>query len=156
MINKQLAITIENSDAIYGFFEHNRYLSNYHICTNDVEFEGVLYPSSENAYQAAKTEDIELRKQFLDISPKESKRLGAKIEIRKDWDKIKTSIMYDILLSKFTRNQNIKLSLLNTKTKYLEETNWWNDTFWGVCNNKGYNTLGHMLMLVRSQLNSGK
>jgi len=156
MISNKVTITIENGSAIYGFFEHNRYLSNYHICTNDVEFEGVLYPSSENAYQAAKTEDLELRKQFLNISPKESKQLGSKIEIRKDWDNIKMSVMYDILLSKFTRNTSIKLSLLNTKNKYLEETNWWGDVFWGVCENKGRNELGHLLMLVRSKLNTGK
>jgi hypothetical protein len=42
----------------YGF------LSNFYIC--DVEFEGIMYPSSEAAYQAAKTMD--LKERLVEIS----------------------------------------------------------------------------------------
>ena len=41
--------------------------------------------------------------------------------------------------------------LQETRDFYLEETNWWNDTFWGVCNRKGKNILGHLLMKIRDE-----
>ena len=46
------ACSFYDSDNIKGFFGGYRWLSNFHVC--DVMFEGDLYPSSENAYQAAK------------------------------------------------------------------------------------------------------
>ena len=43
---------------------HNEYffLSNFY--SHPVVFEGVTYPSNEHAYQAAKTLDLEKRKEF--------------------------------------------------------------------------------------------
>jgi hypothetical protein len=43
---------IHDSHLIHGFFGDYRWLSNFHSCP--VYFDGLLYPSSENAYQAAK------------------------------------------------------------------------------------------------------
>ena len=34
----------------------------------------------------------------------------------------------------------------------LIEGNVWNDTFWGVCNGKGHNHLGKILMKVRDEI----
>ena len=59
--------------------------------------------------------------------------------------------MKTILLDKFTRNLDLKEMLLETKGKYLEETNWWGDKFWGVCNNTGQNQLGQLLMAIRDE-----
>ena len=42
--------------------------------------------------------------------------------------------------------------LLETGDVYLEETNTWGDVFWGVCNGKGENMLGQVLMLIRDEL----
>ena len=42
--------------------------------------------------------------------------------------------------------------LLGDKHKAYEETNHWNDTYWGVCNGVGQNMLGRMLMFIRDNL----
>jgi ribA/ribD-fused uncharacterized protein len=135
---------------IKGFFDNYRFLSNFEPC--DVLFDGIIYPSSENAYQAAKSLDTEVRKKFVDISSTESKKLGKIVEIRTDWNNIKLDIMYSIVFDKFTRNSKLGDQLIETGDKYLEETNYWKDTYWGVCNGVGKNWLGRILMDVREQI----
>jgi ribA/ribD-fused uncharacterized protein len=142
--------TIETQDKISGFFGRWRFLSNFWSCP--VNFEGILYPSAENAYQAAKTLIKEEREKFIKIDSKSAKTLGREITIREDWDQIKRVVMYQILLDKFVRNSELGQLLLDTGDKYLEERNYWNDIYWGVCNGKGSNNLGKILMQVRSQL----
>ena len=59
--------------------------------------------------------------------------------------------MYDLLKQKFS-NPVYKELLLSTGNAYLEETNTWNDCFWGVCNGEGLNNLGKSLMILRNDL----
>lgn len=136
---------------IRGFFKENNYLSNFYPCK--VLFEGIEYPSSENAYQAAKTEDIEIRKIFSKITANEAKKLGRKIKIRLEWDLIKLEIMHKICLDKFTRNPDLSQKLISTGDSYLEETNFWGDQFWGVYEGIGKNWLGKILMQIRNEIN---
>lgn len=138
---------IHDANNVKGFFGDYRYLSNFHECP--VYFEGLLYPSTENAYQAAKCVDVSQRVAFVDISPKDSKKLGRQINVRKNWEQIKFDVMGIVLLDKFYRNINIRRMLLETGTKYLEETNHWKDRYWGVCDGVGDNNLGRLLMQVR-------
>jgi GTP cyclohydrolase II len=52
-----------------------------------------------------------------------------------------------------TLNPDLYNRLLATGDKYLEETNWWNDTFWGKnLKGEGENHLGQILMQVRDKL----
>lgn len=136
-------------EAVFGFFEGYRYLSNFHICP--VYYETLLYPNSENAYQAAKNSDIEIRKKFLTISPKEGRALGQQIACREDWDKVKYDIMLSIVFNKFYQNKDIRKLLIETDELYLEETNHWGDKYWGVNHEtkEGENRLGEILMAVR-------
>lgn len=147
---------VHDSDNVKGFFGDYRFLSNFHECP--VYFEGLLYPSSENAYQAAKCISLSMRESFVDISPKESKKLGRSLElagsVRKNWPSVKFDIMRVILADKFHRNMNVRRLLIETDKKYLEETNYWKDTYWGVCDNVGHNNLGILLMAVRSFYNT--
>jgi predicted NAD-dependent protein-ADP-ribosyltransferase YbiA (DUF1768 family) len=53
---------------------------------------------------------------------------------------------------KFSRNPELRVKLLNTGDLQLVEGNYWGDTFWGVCNGKGENHLGKILMRVRKEL----
>jgi ribA/ribD-fused uncharacterized protein len=138
-------------NGIYGFFKEYRWLSNYHIC--DVMYDGVIYPSSEHAYQAAKFLDLGIRDDIKNLKePKEAKKMGRREGVRENWDNIKYDIMEGIIFNKFAFNQDLKNKLLNTKDLYLEETNWWGCVYWGVCNNTGENNLGKILMNVRNQL----
>ena len=61
--------------------------------------------------------------------------------------------MYEICKIKFTTNPNLAKRLLDTGDEELIEGNDWNDIFWGVCNGKGENNLGKILMRIRNELN---
>jgi len=147
-------ITIHTDSIIKGFFGDYRWLSNYHV--SPVIYEGIEYGSSEAAYQSAKCDDLYIKSQFKNMTPLESKSLSKRIPIKKNWDTIKKQIMYDVLVSKFTLTPDLGQKLVETGDKYLEETNYWGDTFWGVCEGKGKNTLGELLMQIRKELNDNK
>jgi len=141
---------VHNDQVVKGFFGAYRFLSNFEVVP--VVYEGIRYPSSENAYQAAKSLNPEVRKMFLNITPSESKKLGRKIEVREDWERVKYGIMMEIVTDKFMRNPYFAEMLLETGDRYLEETNHWKDVCWGVCDGVGTNWLGKILMDVRNQL----
>lgn len=150
IFGKERDYIVHDESQIKGFFGEYRYLSNFEL--GRVIFEGIEYPSSENAYQAAKSLDVDVRKQFVNITPSESKKLGRQIEMRKDWDEVKYRVMYDIVLDKFTRHSKFGDLLIETGDRYLEETNHWGDKIWGVCDGVGTNWLGKILMDVRTQI----
>lgn len=131
---------------IETFSGEYRWLSNFWPCS--VEFEGLVYPSSENAYQASKSLDQAVRSRFVDTSAAASKKLGRQIEKRDAFDDMKVIIMERILIAKFY-NSTLRASLLDTGDAELIEGNTWNDRFWGVCRGEGQNMLGRVLMRVR-------
>lgn len=139
---------------IKGFFGDYRWLSNFHECK--IKHNNNIYPSVENLYQAFKCVDINDMNKFVNITPKEAKQLGKKIKMRSDWDMIKLKIMEQLIRYKFTKNDQLKQKLIDTKDYYIEETNNWNDTFWGVCNNIGDNHLGKIIMKIRDEINNIK
>ena len=143
---------IHDEIQIKGFFGEYRFLSNFHPAP--VLFEGQIYPSSENAYQAAKCANLKDRTQFLTCAPVQAKKLSKTILVMENWNSIKYDFMAAIVFDKFYRNLDIRQSLVELRQKYLEETNHWGDVYWGVCNNKGENKLGKILMGTRAIWNS--
>lgn len=141
-----------DENSIRGFFGEYRWLSNFHQC--DVFGPGGLtYPSSEHAYMASKTLDHELHHQIKDVPTAAGvKKLGRLIPLRANWEDLKVAMMFNVVMSKFLENPDLAEKLLETGDKLLEETNYWNDTFWGVCNGVGKNKLGKVLMAVRDEL----
>jgi ribA/ribD-fused uncharacterized protein len=118
-----------------------------------VTFDGVVYPTNEHAYQAAKSLDPAER-EFVRtrVSPNMAKKAGRRnVTLRADWEQVKLKIMEDLVRQKF-QDPELKKQILSTGTAELIEGNWWNDTFWGVCNGKGENHLGRILMKVREEL----
>ena len=137
--------------GICGFQKEYQFLSNFWSCP--VELWGIKFLSSEQAYVYSKSEDEHFRRQVLaEVRPGKIKQLGSLVELRPNWDDIKRDIMKEILFAKFRQNPELKRKLLETGMRYLEETNWWHDTYWGVCNGIGDNNLGQLLMLVRTTL----
>ena len=125
-------------------------MSNFVPCK--VMFEGLEFASTEHAYVAAKTLDQAKREEIAAVETAgQVKRVGRKLKLREDWEEVKVDIMQDLLIQKFAQ-EPFKSQLLATGEAYLEETNHWNDTFWGVCEGVGYNTLGHLLMQIRDDL----
>lgn len=131
------------------FKEEYFFLSNFYLCS--VDYDGMTYPSVEAAYQAAKTVDKTLRKEFTHISSGRAKKLGRSVDLRPDWEKIKEDVMYTCLKSKFS-DPFLRRKLLATGKKHLVEENYWKDTYWGVYNGEGKNRLGELLMKLRSEI----
>lgn len=135
----------------------NSFSGKYHFLSNfseaEVWLDGMSYPSTEYAYQAAKTFDARWRRKIqLAESPNEAKRLGRKAPLRDNWEDIKDEIMYKMVRQKFRQHADLTELLLSTGDAELVEGNWWGDTYWGVCKGKGKNMLGKTLMAVREEL----
>ena len=148
---------IETDTYVKGFFGKYRPLSNYDLTPFKLEYMGktVNFKSGEHAFHYFKTLDPIWQEKILEAeTPSEAKVLGRKCLMREDWDEVKVQIIENMVYLKFSQNKNLKDLLLSTGEKYLEETNDWNDKFWGVCNGVGENNLGKCLMRVREQLKS--
>lgn len=135
---------------IAGFSGGYRFLSNFYV-----EPDGTFV---EYEYQRAKCASWSDREEFDKLmatgkfTPKMAKALGKKVAIRPDWDDVKVNIMLFYVAKKFKDHDDLRIRLEMTGDAYLEETNTWGDTYWGVCNGKGQNMLGAILMQVRSEL----
>jgi len=132
------------------FKNEYKFLSNFY--EKEFNFRGNIYPTAEHAYQACKSISPTEKKQIQTAStPAYAKKLGRKCKIDPEFDKYKVSEMYYVVKIKFS-DPELRQKLLDTKEDILIEGNWWGDTFWGVCNNKGENILGQLLMLIRSEI----
>ena len=80
-----------------------------------------------------------------------AKSIGNKMQVRKDWDEKKLDFMLYGVREKFKNPALVEL-LLSTEDFSLVEGNDWNDRFWGVCQGKGLNHLGRILMKVRNEV----
>lgn len=127
------------------------FCSNFYNCP--VVYEGKLYNSSEHAFMSAKTDDPTIKEQIRACkTPAEAKALGRSIPLPKDWDTNRVKVMLDVLIAKFSQNQDLLTKLKQVKDEDLIEINEWHDYFWGVCNDKGVNMLGRLLQVVKYTL----
>ena len=116
-----------------------------------------VFPSVENAYQAAKCNKISDIKQFTDCFAGVAKKLGRNVELRPDWNKIRLQVMTNLVEIKFQTNAELKHKLLQTEHLQLVEGNYWHDNYWGNCictkcsNIEGQNHLGKILMQLRQR-----
>lgn len=125
------------------------FLSNVAPCP--VRLGGVVYPTVEHAYQAAKTVDPVQRETIRRATtPAAAKHLGRSVVVRGDWDDIKREVMRHLLRCEFHR-QPFRSRLLAIRGPIVEENDW-GDTYWGVCRVRGENHLGRLLMQVREEL----
>jgi len=132
------------TDKIDSFRGEHFFLSNFYI-----EPDGTCV---EMEFQASKcTNDTDIQFVMGSATPGEAKKRGRQVELRLDWEKIKVGQMLSLLRHKFS-NPILGAMLLATGDTLLVEGNGWGDTFWGVCNGKGKNMLGVLLMVVRSEL----
>ena len=145
----------------------NRFKDEYYFLSNfyeiPVTYDGITYKNNEAAFQAQKTCSAyqiskgkkpysDERLLFKELNASEAKKLGRKISLRPDWEKVKIPIMRDIVYAKFTQNPELREKLINTDDEYLEEGNTWGDRIWGTVNGSGANNLGRILMEIREQL----
>ena len=143
--------------SIDRFEGDQRFLSNFHPAK--VWHDGISYPTVEHAFQAAKSLDFAERRRIASLStPGQAKRTGRVIRRRPDWDQVRRSIMFELVLQKFSYHLELKHRLLSTGDLDLIEGNSWHDNFWGSCSCipceaiPGENHLGKALMIVRDLL----
>lgn len=139
--------------SIRRFSGEYSFLSNFYPAP--IVFERIRFPTAEHAYQAAKTRDPNIKMMVARAAtPGRAKRLGQRIPIRPDWERIKVDVMHKIVRIKFLNYPELAEKLINTGDRCLIEGNDWNDTFWGVDSQtgEGRNTLGNILMMVREEL----
>lgn len=141
------AVQYASVNPIKGFKDEYAFLSNFYPCS--IEYEGVVYHSVENAYQAAKFLQSQ-RDKFVTCTASKAKFYGKGILLQD-----RENIMFNLLTKKFSHAKLAKM-LLDTGDMDLIEWNTWGDTFWGICSKtmKGQNRLGVLLMNVRRNLQS--
>lgn len=137
---------------IEEFSGDHRFLSNFWL--SPIVMGDHVYPSTENAYQAAKYPKAE-RQQFTTCSPAKAKELGQRITNPKNWPTEKLKVMKKVLEQKFRVNTFNAILLVSTGGALIVEGNTWDDIFWGVCDGAGENNLGRILMDIRETLNPG-
>lgn len=144
--------------SIAHFDGEFRFLSNFYPF--QVKMEGMVYPSVEHAYQAAKSLDMVDRRMIAELStPGKAKRAGRILRIRNDWMNIRIPVMEYLVRQKFGKNSILREKLIETYPEELIEGNDWGDTFWGmVAEYKdknpmwiGENHLGEILMKIRQE-----
>lgn len=107
---ENFSVVYDENSVINRFDGEFFFLSNFYQCP--VVYEGITYGSSEAAFQAQKTLDINKRKYISTLNPSKSKREGRRlIDLRPDWDEVKDHIMYKIVMAKFVQNPKLGKSL---------------------------------------------
>ncbi|MBQ3915918.1 MAG: NADAR family protein [Ruminococcus sp.] len=132
------------------FRGENYFLSNFY--EKPLTYDGITYQNSEAAFQAQKTTDIDVRRQFADLDPSAAKKMGRKLSLRPDWEQVKVQVMYEVVSAKFSQNPDLKEMLIATGDQELIEGNDWGDRIWGQVDGNGQNLLGKILMRVRDEL----
>lgn len=134
--------------SIESFSGPYRFLSNFY--PSEIEYEGLVYPTVEHAFQAAKTVEHGARMYIARCqTPGDAKRAGRGLKLREGWDDIRIAVMLELLLQKFRPGSALAAQLAETGDAKLVEGNTWHDRFWGVCDGEGLNMLGILLMGVR-------
>jgi len=148
-----------------GFYRANEkpYGGFSNLFRREIEFEGVIYPTAEHAYQAGKARRPEV-KDWLMAAPSPALLAMAAHglyhwDIAPGWSKTKFDRMRAILWEKFTQHQDLNELLLSTGEKRLVEmprTDNPTNRLWGEVNGRGKNMLGNLLMEVREELQTQK
>lgn len=137
------------------------FLSNFHPA--EIPYHGHVWPTAEHAYQASKFQadsppyrQIALLRAPHGNAPGRAKQIGrtgeAKYRVEMT-DAHRFFVMKEILVLKFSLEKHPSLAemLEMTGDRELVELNSWGDTFWGVCDGRGTNYLGKILMAVRAR-----
>ena len=138
-------------ENVIGPFEGKyEFLSNFYVI--DIEYNGIVFKSTEHAYQAMKASNFEDMMLVANAeTPGQCKRIGRKIKMRPDWEVAKFRIMKDVCRVKFS-NPELRKQLKATGNKLIVEINNWGDVIWGKVDGVGENHLGRILMELRNEI----
>lgn len=146
----------EKMDEVIGFYPREFYPFD-NFSSFKVEWNGYLFASVEEAYQAASFMGIDeelVEKIKKSHSADEAQRIAYanRDKRREDWDDVKISIMEELLRLKIEQNPYVKKKLLQTGDYMIVEDSP-KDDFWGWGPNRnGQNNLGKLWMKLREEL----
>jgi ribA/ribD-fused uncharacterized protein len=122
-----------------------------------IEFEGLVYLTSEHAYQAGKASKPAVRDWILSAPTPALAAMAAHglyvWDVVPDWAQIKFDRMRCVLRAKFDQHPDLQELLLATGEARLVEAGTVSNAvnrLWGEVNGKGENMLGVMLMELRT------
>lgn len=135
--------------------------SNFFNC--DVTWRGFTFGNTEAIFQCEKSmpDRFGINAEIMkSMSGREAKKYGRfNITLRPDWEEKKLDILLEILVQKFTQNDDLREILLGTTSKFIiEDTTGWHDNDYGRCTcpkcsvKPAGNYLGTSLMLARAFL----
>ena len=136
----------EKMDEVIGFYPREFYPFD-NFSSFKVEWNGYLFASVEEAYQAASfmgSDEELVEKIKKSHSADEAQRIAYanRDKRREDWDDVKISIMEELLRLKIEQNPYVKKKLLQTGDYMIVEDSP-KDDFWGWGPNRnGQNNLG--------------
>jgi ribA/ribD-fused uncharacterized protein len=140
-------INFYSTQGEYGCFSN--------FSRHQVWLKGKSWPTSEHYFQAQKFAGTEHEDAIRKAkSPGIAAQLGRdrKRPLRRDWEKVKDSIMRDVVLAKFSQHHDLRETLLSTADARLVEHTF-NDSYWGDGGDgSGKNMLGQILMSIREEL----
>ncbi len=126
-----------------------------------VEYGGILFPTSEHAYHAMKfiktnPELFEKVKTAKSAHDAQKLAIENKDKVDLEWGKNKTSIMKNILRNKVNQHPYVLKKLLQSgKREIIEDS--WRDAIWGWGKDKdGQNLLGKIWMELREEYSKEK
>jgi len=146
----------EKMDEVIGFYPREFYPFD-NFSSFKVEWNGYLFSSVEEAYQAASfmgSDEELVEKIKKSHSADEAQRIAYanRDKRREDWDDVKISIMEELLRLKIKQNPYVKKKLLQTEDYMIVEDSP-KDDFWGWGPNRnGQNNLGKLWMKLRGEL----
>jgi ribA/ribD-fused uncharacterized protein len=120
---------------IAGFSGEHRFLSNFWPV--ELSLDGDIYPSVENAFQAAKSLTPDERLPFRTFSPGNARKAGRRLVLRNDWNEVRLGVMAELLVQKFPTGSRLADRLLATSPLVLVEANGWEDRLYGASPVKG-------------------
>ncbi len=147
---------MEKMDEVIGFYPREFYTFD-NFSSFKVEWNGYLFASVEEAYQAASfmgSDEELVEKIKKSHSADEAQRIAYanRDKRREDWDDVKISIMEELLRLKIEQNPYVKKKLLQTEDYMIVEDSP-KDDFWGWGPNRnGQNNLGKLWMKLRKEL----
>ena len=129
---------MQKGNSIIHFKKEHFFLDNFKRCT--VEYDGIVYGSSEAAFQAQKA-PADKRIEFASMTPSKAKHEGGKngpyrmepgSREMKEWQDRAYDVMKNIVRAKFTQHPKLAKQLIDTGDLRLIEGNGHGDNLWGI------------------------
>ena len=136
------------------FYTPDFYVFN-NFSAHAIEYRGLLYPTAEHAYQAAKCTDPQGKEEIRNArSPIQAKRVANETyrwARDSDWDSKKLAVVEAILRAKLAQHPEAQEALKDSGDEDIVEDSP-TDYFWGAgADGTGRNMLGKIWMKIRAE-----